>query len=202
MRRTTETDTRWNRAAAPGQRTQRHHHSRPHFPRCTDRPPASRSVGNSQANGTEYVVLVSVSDRSVTPGWPLVPVIGGRMRRRTLLVVLAGLAVVGTVRVGVLWPRLIPMAPKRPDRILAVDRARGPSRAAAEPVASIAETRGQLQTPQTRNEPCRHRGHPWSARRFLYPSHSTRLRAQRQSRDVGRHGRRPSHDASWRHAVA
>jgi hypothetical protein len=36
---------------------------------------------------------------------PLVPVIGGDVRRRTLLVVLAGLAVVVAAGVVVLWPR-------------------------------------------------------------------------------------------------
>jgi hypothetical protein len=36
---------------------------------------------------------------------PLVPVIGGGMRRRTLLVVLAGLAVVVAAGVVMLWPR-------------------------------------------------------------------------------------------------
>jgi hypothetical protein len=41
--------------------------------------------------------------------------------------VLAGLAVVGAAGVGVLWPRLIPIARKRPDRIPAVDRAAAPA---------------------------------------------------------------------------
>jgi hypothetical protein len=49
------------------------------------------------------------------------------MRRRTLLVALAGLAVVVAAGVVVAWPRLIPIAPKRPGRIPAVDRVAAPA---------------------------------------------------------------------------
>src|SRR6516165_658648 len=47
---------------------------------------------------------------------------GRGMRRRTLLVALAGLAVVVAAGVVVAWPRLIPIAPKRPGRIPAAGR--------------------------------------------------------------------------------